>query len=299
MVFSDWPGLRSRITFIVAVLMLIGALWPRPAAARNWLDFPLTNFNIYSADNGKLIGRGHYSVSHPVPGQVLIHGENRYFDGEYDIENDLLDLHSPGDSLPTMNSYNHTFYNPDGTHKLVGTANTETGAVACNSHDQDGDTVRTDTLEMPADTFAGAALVVPIERALSLGLGGPIQMHVFDCTPTPRVIALKVNMSPSDQHWQMYPGDLVLANAMPDLGFLNFIAAPFLPTVHAWFDPREGFLYIGGEIHRYLYGDERILVVKNPNPVEPGAQPTQVIPDAPSPPASAAAAAPPPAQSAN
>jgi hypothetical protein len=275
MLFIDRPKFRTRILILVALVALICAL-PRLALARNWLDFPLTNFNIYNADGGTLMGRGFYEVRHPRPGQALIYGENRYLDGEYDIESDLLQLHSPGDSLPTMLSFNHTFYNPDGTHRLAGTADTKTGEAACNSHDQDGDHERTDTLDFPTDTLSGAALIVPIERALNLGLAGPIELHVFYCAPAPRIIALKVGISASDERWRMYPGNLILAEAVPDLGALNFFAAPFLPKVHAWFDPRENFLYIGGEIHRYLYGDDRIILVKDPNPGAPGVRPTNV-----------------------
>jgi hypothetical protein len=273
--------LQRSLPRAICLAILLVAAQPIPSFARNWLDFPRTTFNIYDANTRKLIGRGFYEIRHPKPGQALIYGENRYLDGEYDIEQDLLELQSPSDALPRMLTFSHTFFNPDGSNKLIGEANTITGQSQCSSLTSTRKEIRKETMEFPQDTFAGAALVVPIERALNLGLAGPIEIHVFDCTPTPRIVALKINTSPSNARWSEYPGKLVLADAVPDLGFLNFIAAPFLPKVQAWFDPSEDFLYIGGEIHRYLWGTDRIIVVKVPRPKEADTQPSAVkTPDA-------------------
>jgi hypothetical protein len=130
-------------------------------------------------------------------------------------------------------------------------------------------------MSFPGDTYAGAALLIPITRALNLGIGGTIEMHAFDCAPKPTLIALKVNTVSAS--WPRYPGNLVLAEAAPDLGFFTFIAAPFLPKVHAWFDPKEDFLYVGGEIHHYLFGDARIVLVKSGPPASAASAPSPTI----------------------
>jgi hypothetical protein len=49
----------------------------------------------------------------------------------------------------------------------------------------------------------------------------------------------------------------------PDLGALNLLIAPFMPTMDAWFNPAENWNYVGGEFDRYFRGPH-VLTVQVP-----------------------------------
>jgi hypothetical protein len=49
----------------------------------------------------------------------------------------------------------------------------------------------------------------------------------------------------------------------PDLGALNLLIAPFLPTMDAWFNPHDNWSYVGGEFDRYFRGPH-VLTVRVP-----------------------------------
>ena len=60
--------------------------------------------------------------------------------------------------------------------------------------------------------------------------------------------------------WEHYDGDAVEVEVRPKLGWWDILIAPFVPKIRAWFDPADGFSYLGGEIQRYYRGPEVELV---------------------------------------
>ncbi|MGH7907129.1 MAG: hypothetical protein ACREP6_10915 [Candidatus Binataceae bacterium] len=252
--------------------IMIRALWTCPlifilamipsaaaAAAQSLLNFPPTRFKIYNDAGTRVIGNGEYRLEPAPSGEAYIHGEDHYKNGEYDIEDDILKLH-PNGRLPTLTSFRHTFYHPDGSTMLLASIDVKTGKASCIDFGPKG-AKSTVTLKPPADTYAGAALLVPISEALRMKRPGPIALHVFDCIPAPKVIALSAYATGRHQ-WSFYPGKLVQMEAKPELGWLDLLVAPFVPRVHAWFDPAQDYDYVGGRIHRYLYGNEHVVLVK-------------------------------------
>jgi hypothetical protein len=65
------------------------------------------------------------------------------------------------------------------------------------------------------------------------------------------------------EHWPLYAGDLIRLDMRPDLGALNLLIAPFMPTMDAWFNPAENWDYVGGEFDRYFRGPH-VLTVQVP-----------------------------------
>ena len=243
----------------MASLALMGAA-DHSATISKILDFPPTTFTIYPPQGQRVVGQGHYELKRLADNKVVIYGENRYRDGEYDIENDVLDLNSAAE-WPSMVSFQHDFYNSNGSLKVSGSADVRTGQATCVANESGSERRYTASLAFPSDTYAGAALLVPIQLALAEHKTFPIRMHLFNCAPETHVVALEVHVSPADNHWQFYPDQqLVQAEAEPDFGFWNFLIAPFVSEVYAWFDPANGFRYVGGRIHRYLVGEEQVML---------------------------------------
>ncbi len=58
----------------------------------------------------------------------------------------------------------------------------------------------------------------------------------------------------------------------PKLGWWDILIAPFVPKVRAWFDPADGFNYLGGEFPTYYRGP-RVELVRDRN--APGVPPAK------------------------
>lgn len=239
------------------------------AFAANWADFPPTSFKIYSADGSQMIGKSHFFVEREGSGVLKLHGENHYLNGQYDLELDTMEI-NPGEAIPRLTSFSHVFYQADGARFIAGTADLKTGEAACVTKELGPESRYAEKFDFPPDTYAGASILIPIEHALRGGIRAPIRMHFFDCTPKPKLVTIEATPNTASPGWQYYPGQLIEVQAKPDLGWLDLIAAPFLPTMHAWFDPAEGFSYVGGGINRYFYSKAHVLLVK----VKPGEEVT-------------------------
>ncbi len=237
------------------------------ALCAEWADFPPTNFKIYSEDGSQLIGDSHYHVERLGSGRLQLHGENHYQNGQYDSESDTLEI-NPGEPIPLLKKFSHVFYKPDHSLLLAGTADLQTGEAVCINDENARSERYTDHFDFPPDTYAGASILIPMMQALRSGVNAPIRMHFFDCTPKPKLLTIEATPKRSSPAWQYYPGQLIEIHAKPDLGWLDLIAAPFLPTMHAWFNPSEGFSYVGGGINRYFYSRVHVMLVK----VKPGGQ---------------------------
>ncbi|HTW86797.1 MAG TPA: hypothetical protein VMD75_02215 [Candidatus Binataceae bacterium] len=245
---------------VAATLAVLIGLSGRVSAA-TWGDFPPTSFKIYSPDGSQVIGTSRFFVEREGSGVLKLHGENHYRTGQYDIEIDTLEI-NPGEAIPRLVDFSHVFYQPDGARFIAGNANLKTGEVTCMTKELGPERIYTDKLDFPPDTYAGASILIPIEYSLHRGIREPIRMHLFDCTPKPKLLTIEATPNTGKSGWPYYPGQLIEVEAKPDLGILDLIAAPFLPTMHAWFNPAQDFSYVGGGINRYFYSKEHVLLVK-------------------------------------
>ncbi len=55
----------------------------------------------------------------------------------------------------------------------------------------------------------------------------------------------------------------------PDFGWINVIIAPFVPKLHAWFDPAKEWAFVGDEAARYYQGTKIMLVKAQPISLAP------------------------------
>jgi hypothetical protein len=118
----------------LAVAALVAAWLGAAIAYAGPFDFPPSDFNIMNADGTQVIGHGHYEVTHDGNGYGTAFGEDRFNDGQYDIERDKLELR--GDNqFPPMVTFKHTFFDANGTLQREAKADFQTGASppACNT----------------------------------------------------------------------------------------------------------------------------------------------------------------------
>jgi hypothetical protein len=98
-------------------------------------------------------------------------------------------------------------------------------------------------------------------RAGDKGVSRPL--HAFSCAPTPKIFAISVNIDPGNAVWTTYGAEAIRVEVRPDFGLLNLVIAPFVPKLHAWFDPNDRLAFIGDEAARYYKGDPIMLVKKH------------------------------------
>jgi hypothetical protein len=233
-----------------------------------WIFKP-ADLEIYDAQGKQLIGHASYRVQGESTGET-IRGEYRYFDGQWDVEEDRL-RHVPGAAMPQMIQFNRTFYGADGATQRRTTVDLKTGNASCEVYGDEanrgGTEIYTADLSFPADTFAGASLLIPFEASLRDPSSSRVRFHVFTCVPEPRVIAIDTPVNREVSSWPLYAGGVaVKLEVQPDLGLglFNLIAAPFLPKISAWFDPQRQWDYAGGSNLRFYRGP-RITLVRNIN----------------------------------
>jgi hypothetical protein len=54
---------------------------------------------------------------------------------------------------------------------------------------------------------------------------------------------------------------VVRVDIKPDFGWLNFVAALFVPEIHAWFSPSDDWRFVGGKFRRFYKGPEIVLAL--------------------------------------
>ena len=234
------------------------ALEASPTSA---FDFRALQLKILSPDAKQTIGSTLFTVLRDNSSEE-IKGETRYLDGEHDNETEQLYVGSP-DSTPRLDSYEHSFSNADGTLRMVDTLNPKSGVASCTSYAAGKMKVRKSQLEVPADSFAGASELMMVVGSLRRRTH-EIRFHAFACVPGPELFSVEASVPNRSQHWLLYPGDLVRLDMRPDLGVLNLLLAPFMPTMDAWFNPDDGWSYVGGEFDRYFRGPHVLTVRVSP-----------------------------------
>jgi hypothetical protein len=260
------PG---KILAITALLLLASLNRANEAAAQSVFDLAATEVTIFSPESEKIIGHGHYKLSH-LDGFDVVEGENKYLDGEYDSEEQRV-RPSVGGQPPVLVSYQHQFFNPDGTTEYADSLDARTGAAICKRYDSEVPDIREDNLKIPPDTYAGAAQLMMLVGRLREG-AAVVSFHSFNCVPDPKIFSIKATPVTGPVTWPMYPGKLVKMEMKPDFGWLNVLIAPFIPRIYGWFDPTDSFNYVGGQFDRYYKG-RHILMVRahDANPVAEGA----------------------------
>jgi len=238
------------------ILMIAGGARRALAAA---LSFPSTNFAILNPDTGAIIGQSRYSIESVADGAIL-RGASSFYDGQSDVETGKL--LGVGDGLPKLVEFDHTFYNADGSIQARAHADLRSGAATCTSTTGGTSSDSSDVLQFPEDTWAGASIVIPIQHFLRAGDKVLPPLHAFNCAPVPKIFAISLQTDPGVALWTPYGGQALRVEVRPDFGWLNVIIAAFVPKLHAWFDPGNGWAFVGDEAGRYYKGT-RIMLVKS------------------------------------
>src|ERR1700683_550929 len=255
---STHGGQARFVAICGAVIVMLTV--PIRAFSAEPFNFPPSDFNILDAGTGKLIGNGHYVVDR-LGNQFVLHGENHYLTGEYDLEEDKLsaiEINNP--STPALLSFRHDFYNAAGTLVVAGRLDTETSLGVCGKVENGTMNLKSAQLKFPADTYAGASVLLPIQDFVRRDSSGPLNLHVFNCAPSPKLIAVVVKRGVRKLSWADYPGELEKVDIKPNFGFFTVIVTPFIPKLAAWFDPSHDSLLVGAQLERYYKGAKIILV---------------------------------------
>ncbi len=129
-----------------------GGSWPRPSCCSSRIlltsqivafagddsgifDLAATDITILNPESKEVLGHAHYKVTHQ-DGAILFEGENRFLDGEYDHEVERVEPRSDG-AAPVLVSYEHSFFNADGSPESIDALDAKTGILAC-THFPDG-----------------------------------------------------------------------------------------------------------------------------------------------------------------
>jgi hypothetical protein len=265
-VIQQWRGvsLAKFALAISAVLILWRPIAPTAAMAGE-LDYPTTDYTIRSIDGAQVIGHAHVTLIPEAGGLTTARGEYTFLDGEHDTDETTLRARN-GDELPLLVRSHHVFFHADGSLDRESRADVAARTASCTVYENGQPQTTNATLDFPADSFAGDAVILPLRQFLQTGGKGSISFHDFACIPSPKLLKVIATPHPSAP-WNYYPGELVQVNVEPDLGWLNVVVSPFLPRIQAWFDPRDRWLFVGGESARYYKGLKFMMVrVHDTNP---------------------------------
>lgn len=248
-----------------ALLVSLPISFPHSAAAgdanSSASSFLATNLIIFSADGNHMIGHVRYTISR-ADDTELVRGESQYLDGEHDVELERLKLEVNAQA-PILVSYEHSFFNANGSPRIVNTLDVKTGSASCRRYSEDN-IIEDDqsNLAVPADTYAGATQMMFVVIRLRQGTHN-IKFHSFNCVPGPRIIAVEASAEADRVRWSMYPGELLKVEIQPDFGWFGLLITPLIQKMYAWFDPSDNWNYVGGLYDRF-YGGPHILTVRTP-----------------------------------
>jgi hypothetical protein len=218
-------------------------------------------FKILDANGTELLGHAHYQVTHN-DGKVVLIGKNSYRDGEYDREHAVVTLRDG--AAPALVSFEHSFFNADGSLKLSGRADPGTGDAVCVSRESGRMVTLEKHIAFPPNTYAGATSILPIAHALSLS-DKQTSFHIFDCAPGPSLVSV-VAQREDKKNWHFYPGKLTLVDVTANLGLLGKMIEGLLPHRLVWFDPSAGWRYVGGKMQHYFAQGPQVLLVRESPP---------------------------------
>jgi len=133
---------------LVASLTVCGnaaALEPNHSSS---FDFHTLQLKILSPDGKRTIGSTRFIVTRGNSSEE-IKGETTYIDGEHDSESVRLYVGN-ADSTPMLETYEHSFFNADGTLQMVDTLDAKSGIASCTSYSAGKINARRSQLEVPA-----------------------------------------------------------------------------------------------------------------------------------------------------
>lgn len=252
----------SKLLWAFATIVTV-TITAAPAFGDSSIEPIAAQFKILSSDGKVLLGHSSYRVESHTNRIVLI-GENRYSDGEYDIERDELKLVGTT-GMPKLISFEHTFFKPNGSRKMAGRADLRTGHASCITYEDGVARTLSARFALSADIYAGASAVLALEHALTSGKV-ETTFQVFDCVPEPKVVSVVASWSDVLSEWSLYPGKLMKVEVTADLGWLGTFLDGFLPHRTAWFVSNDGWHYAGGKIQRYLALGAQVLLVRQAAP---------------------------------
>lgn len=250
-----------------AAIIIFGLTASPALGATTTPEPPAAHFKILASDGKALLGHASYRVEEHGDNILLI-GDSRYLDGEYDIERDELKL-AGSTKTPKLISFEHTFFNPDGSRKLAGNANLQTGKSSCISYEHGQARPLTANMSFSPNTYAGASIILALEHALTADKR-EFTFKVFDCAPGPKLVSVMATWSEKRSAWSMYPGKLMKVEVTADLGWFGELLDRFLPHRSTWFASDDGWHYVGGKMERYFAGGTQVLLVRQaaPDPTE-------------------------------
>jgi hypothetical protein len=249
----------KRTTIVAVLAVAVTMACAGPAFSAEPFSFPPTNFAILTPDTGVAIGRARYRIEATRDGGML-RGENGYYDGQTDVETARIEI-AADSGKPKLTEFDHTYYNPDKSILKRSHVDLKSGAATCIDNSAGQKSEQSDVLSIPDDTWAGASIVIPIQKFLRAGDKGISRpLHAFSCAPSPKIFAISVDIDPGNAVWTTYGAEAILVEVRPDFGLLNLIIAAFVPKLHAWFDPNDRLAFIGDEAARYYKGDPIMLV---------------------------------------
>ena len=92
-----------------------------------------------------------------------------------------------------LDTYEHSFFNADGTLHMVDTLDAKSGVASCTSYTSGEMKVRKSQLDVPADSFAGASGLMMMVTSLRHG-SREIRFHAFACAPGPEIFSVKASL---------------------------------------------------------------------------------------------------------
>jgi hypothetical protein len=255
-------GKQIRSAMIIFCILIVSALAHATDRGRGNAESPkieLVSFTILDPDSHEVIGHAKYKIER-LNSRIMVWGENHYNNGEHDIERDDLALNQ-NDALPTMEHFEHTFFNTDGSPKLIARADPRTGDASCVSYEAGRKHELSKKLEFPSDTYVGAAAVVAMEKAFRDGREH-IAFYAFDCAPGPSLAPVIAERGEENEYWARYPKPLIRVQLTAKLGWFGNLLGSLVPHRNAWFDPAHGWQYVGGKIQRYLANGPQVILVR-------------------------------------
>lgn len=220
------------------------------------LGFSSANFEILDPANKDVIGHARYSVAKDADG-IALHGDDRYLSGQYDFEQDKFET-LPG-TLPVLVSADHYFFLASGAPEFQSNFDLKSGLATCVDFRNQPPLRQNAQLETPPGTWMGASVMIPIQEFLRRGGSGTLEMHVFSCAPGPKIFAVTVSIAQTQALSPLSRLGMVEVDFKPDFGWLNLIAAPFVPHLNAWFDPTHNWDFVGAALARFYQGPNILL----------------------------------------
>jgi hypothetical protein len=247
---------RATAAIFLGVVLAAFARCAAAAPIVKLLGFSSADFEILDPATLGVIGHAHYVVM-KEGSAISLHGDDRYTNGEYDYERDRFEPLSG--ALPVLVQADHYFFLANGAPQLRSNLDLKAGLASCTDFRTQPPVTQSAALIAPADTWAGASVMIPIQDFLRRGGAGTLDTHVFNCAPSPKIFAVKVTVTKLQALLPLGRRDLVEVDVKPDFGWLNLLIEPFVPHLNAWFDPHQEWEFVGAALARFYKGPDIML----------------------------------------